>query len=794
MAPTTGSLDREPPRPVRVLDASRGIAGGYCTKLLADAGADVVKVEPSAGQALRRWSATGAHVATDGALFQFLNTTKRSIIGDLADPVIRKLAGSAEMVVEDCAPGLVEAAGLLEIEGLVVVSISPYGHNGPWARRPSSDLVIQAESGCISGRGLPGQEPFSVGGRVFDFVAGVYAATAGIAAVIGSRRHGRGEHVDVSLLEAAAVASFASFVDLDARLEGLEQENGLPLGQWVESPSIEPTLDGWVGFTTNSRQQYEDFAVLIDRPDLIDDERFTTARARKAHFDEWNAIVRRWTTRHATAEVVERAAALRIPVAPIGNAATVTDFAQFVDRRVFVKNPAGGFLQPRRPYLITGVDLPPLRDVPAPGEHSNDIDWSDRPLRGSASYSLPLEGLRIIDMTTWFAGPIGAQLFGLLGADVLHLESVTRIDGMRTTGGVHSHRFPEWWECSPQFLSINANKRGVTLDLQRAEGRAALEDLLARADVLIENFTPRVLDNFGLTWEKLHRLNPRLILVRMPAFGLDGPWRDWTGFAQTMEQVTGLAWVTGHAEDQPRIQRGPCDIVSGMHAAFATLVALLNRASTGEGTHVESTMVEAALNAAAEQIVEYGAYGNLMEREGNRSPWAAPQGLYLSSDGQWVALSVQSDAEWRALCTTLPVAEWVDDELLSRHSNRRDRQDELDESLRAWVGERTCREAVGALVAAGVPSGVVFDQRFLSKHEQLLGRGFFEPVDHPTVGRRSMSGPPFRYSSVKRWLTRPAPTLGQHTREVLNEIPGQTDAKIERLLADKVIGNRPSGA
>jgi crotonobetainyl-CoA:carnitine CoA-transferase CaiB-like acyl-CoA transferase len=177
----------------------------------------------------------------------------------------------------------------------------------------------------------------------------------------------------------------------------------------------------------------------------------------------------------------------------------------------------------------------------------------------------------------------------------------------------------------------------------------------------VENFTPRVLENFGLSWERVQALNPRAIMLRMPAFGLSGPWRDYTGFAQTMEQLSGMAWMTGHADDQPRIPRGPCDPLAGMHSAFAFLVALAERATSGHGHHVESTMVESALNVAAEQLVEWSAHGHLMEREGNRSPLAAPQGLYPCAGGQpgmedWLALSIAKDEQWRALRSVLCTA------------------------------------------------------------------------------------------------------------------------------------------
>ena len=194
-------------------------------------------------------------------------------------------------------------------------------------------------------------------------------------------------------------------------------------------------------------------------------------------------------------------------------------------------------------------------------------------------------------------------MLATLGADVIHVESAARPDGMRMVGGIARHRFPDFWEASAFFIAANANKRGLTLDLGKPAGVALAKRLIAHCDGVIENFTPRVLEGWGLGWPAIQAANPRAILVRMPAFGLSGPWRDHTGFAQTMEQLTGLAWITGHPHDQPRIQRGPCDPQAGMHAAFAALVGLADREVSGRGHVFECTMVEGARNAAAEQHI-----------------------------------------------------------------------------------------------------------------------------------------------------------------------------------------------
>ena len=300
-------------------------------------------------------------------------------------------------------------------------------------------------------------------------------------------------------------------------------------------------------------------------------------------------------------------------------------------------------------------------------------------------------------------------------------------------------------------------------------------------------------ERFGFAGDDFRKINPRAVLVRMPAFGLDGPWRDNVGFAQTMEQITGLAWLTGHPYDQPRIQQGPCDPLAGMHAAFAAIMGLVQRDRTGLGCHIEAPMVEGALNAAAEQIIEFSAYGATMEREGNRSPWAAPQGLYpCRGSEQWLAISCESDAEWHALRRALGDPAWAADAALDTHRGRRAAHDEIDGHLRAWAADRDLDDAVEHLIVAGVPAAPARDHRLIDRHPQHLARGFQQEVDHPIVGPHTPPGPPFRYRSVERWVRTGAPTLGQHNDEVLDEV-GVGEAERRRFEADNVIGTQPLG-
>jgi crotonobetainyl-CoA:carnitine CoA-transferase CaiB-like acyl-CoA transferase len=267
-----------------------------------------------------------------------------------------------------------------------------------------------------------------------------------------------------------------------------------------------------------------------------------------------------------------------------------------------------------------------------------------------------------------------------------------------------------------------------------------------------------------------------------------------------MEQITGLAWLTGHRDDQPRIQRGPCDPLAGMHAAFALLVALAERERTGRGAHVECTMVEGALNAASEQLIEWSAYGRLLARDGNRAPDAAPQGLYpcrghdAAARPRWLALSCESDAHWRALARGLGDPAWTRAPALATLAGRRAAHDAIDAELRGWAAARELDAAVAELLAAGVPAAPVADPRATHANPQLVARGFYERVEHPVVGAHPLPGLPFRYASVSHWLRSPAPTLGQHGREVLRELAGCSAGELDALAADGVIGERAEGA
>jgi crotonobetainyl-CoA:carnitine CoA-transferase CaiB-like acyl-CoA transferase len=463
------------------------------------------------------------------------------------------------------------------------------------------------------------------------------------------------------------------------------------------------------------------------------------------------------------------------------------------ERGVFVRNPAG-FHQPRPPWLMSDCAPAPLRETVAPGANNDESPWrKPEPEREPVPRGRPLEGVRIVDLTAFWAGPAATHLLAAFGADVIKVESIQRPDGIRYSGGMRKD-VDDWWEYGWVFHAMNTNKRSVTLDLGSDEGRRLFKKLAAGADVVIENFSPRVMEHFGLTADALLEVNPKLVVARMPAFGLDGPWRDRVGFAPTMEQIAGLAWVTGLPDVPPVTPRGACDPLAGVHAAFAVLAALNFAERAGSGQLVELPMLETVLNATAIQAIESEVFGITLSRRGNRGHGESIQNLYrCAGQDDWIAITVRDDNQWRSLVDLMGRPAWCD-EGVSTITGRRERADDIDRRLQEWFAAQPLDSAVQRLAGAGIPAAPVVSPSLVTENPQLRERGFFEQLNHPSTGPTLYPCPPFAaLAGQDRWLLRPPPTLGEHNGEILRDRCGLTDEELTNLATSGVIGTRPKG-
>ncbi|AFM18406.1 putative acyl-CoA transferase/carnitine dehydratase [Mycolicibacterium chubuense NBB4] len=778
-----------------VVDLSTGIAGAYCTKLLADGGAEVVKVEPPQGDPLRGWSASGSDIVegADGALFSFLACSKRSVVADPRTDAefLDTLLAGADAVVWTPGSDLTQhrdfgPAGIHRANPhLTVTAITPFGLEGPWCDRPATEFTLQAWSGGIVGlgRGAPDRAPVCVGGQVGEYVAGAYAS----AFTLASRMRGGAELIDLSMLETSVLGLTYYPVTYFEML-------GRP---WRDArrltvPGIARAEDGLVDIGCGTAQQWFDLCAMTGHAEWIDENSPLTITQQA---NEHSADLYAWVAEQTVDEVRDLAGAFRIPNAPVANGANIEKLDHFVERASFVVNPRDGFTQPTHPYRMAPDTLRPPAPAPRLGEHTEAYrSWDRTPEPLPRRDSLPFEGLRVVDMTTFWAGPSCTHLLAMLGADVIHVESTRHPDGTRLIAGIPATE-AQWWERSPIFSGLNTNKRGVTLDLQSPTGRDLLRRLIATADIVVENFTPRVLESMGLTYDAVREVRPDVIMVRMPGFGLDGPWRDNPAFAYVIEAAAGISWLTGYPDLNPFEPYSVGDPNAGIHALNATLLAVEHRRRTGEGSMVEAAMVDAALNIAAEQVIEYSAYGALLQRSGNRGPTAAPQNLYLTDEidefGRrdcWVAVAVATDTQWEGLRDALGRPQWAQAAELVTAAGRRAHHDLIDEHLAQWCAGRTGDEIVNALWGHGVPVAKVMQPHRQTELPQLTGRGFFESVEHPVNPPTPHSTLPYRSTrGPQRVHTSPAPLLGQHNHDVLREL-GLTDEEIGRLEADGVIG------
>jgi crotonobetainyl-CoA:carnitine CoA-transferase CaiB-like acyl-CoA transferase len=783
---------------LRVLELGERIAGAYCGKLFRDAGATVVKVEPEHGDPLRRYSATRSESppGVDSPLFAYLNAGKRSVVADPSGPVVAELLARADIVVLTATRAAAERAGLglntLVAPGSprIVVTISDFGWTGPWAERAATEFTLQGWCGATGFRGLPEGPPISVGGDVGEYVGGAMAAFAALALARRVQAGGPGDHLDMALLEAMTL-SMQSSEWLHTHLLRVG-----PIQRSIEVPSIEQAKDGFVGMTLITGQQWLDFCAMVDCPELAEVPEFQFQLQRWLHRDRIRELIGPWMRAHTVDEIVELGELFRLPMAAVGNGATITQQLHLRERGVFSQD-ASGLQSPRPPWRMTLAA--PAASAPAPtlAEAGDGPGWAPRHRATvvDAPARLPLSGVRIVDLTAFWAGPSATHLLAAFGAEVIKIESIQRPDGIRSSGGMRKD-VDDWWEYGWVFQAVNTNKRSVTLNLESLDGIRLLKTLVAESDAVIENFSPRVMEHFGLGADALLAVNPRVVVMRMPAFGLDGPWRDRVGFAPTMEQIAGMAWLTGLPEDPPIPPRGVCDPLTGAHAAFTLLAALDFSSRTGKGQLVEMAMIESVLNVTAVQTLEAQAFGRVMERQGNRSHGLATQNVYrCAGPDEWVAVTVRDDVEWGALTGVMGRPDWVDAAEFATVSARRAHADLVDERLATWFAAQDADAVVERLAAVGVPAASVGSPSLVTDNEQLRFRGYFEPLDHPSSGPCVYPRPPFApiAGTGGRWLRTPAPTLGQHTAEVLGRLCGVSDEELARLAAGRVIGTRPVG-
>jgi len=390
-----------------------------------------------------------------------------------------------------------------------------------------------------------------------------------------------------------------------------------------------------------------------------------------------------------------------------------------------------------------------------------------------------LHGLRVLDFTWMLAGPYATRIFADFGAEVIKVQS------KKTAKGAESN-------LTPYFNAWNRNKRSITLDLSRPEAREIVFKLTAKSDVVIENFSPRVMPNWGLNYEKLKEAKPDLIMLSMSAMGQGGPWRDYVAFAPTLHALSGLTFLTSFEKDAPvGLGYAYADIVAGLYAAMAVLAALEHRDRTGQGQYIDLSEYEAICTLMGPILLDASVNRKEILPQGNHPDYisAAPYGCYrCSGEDRWCVIAVSGEEEWKSLCQVLGHPDWTREGRFTTGAQRKENRKELDDLLTKWTIQHTAEEAVDLLQEAGVSAGVVQNAEDLSRDPQLMARNFFVQLEHPILGKIVSDRSPIRFEEDDTVNWRAAPQLGEDNRYVFLELLGFTEEELSHYVERGIIG------
>ncbi len=806
-----------------VVDLTRGVAGPHATKLLADYGAAVTKIEPPAGDPARGWGPFPGDEPNPeaSAPFLVLNTAKRSVVADLDAPegvaLVARLIERSDIVVEDYPPGRLATLGL-DLDAmrrrrpdLVVCSVTAFGQTGPYAQLRASDLILQAMGGAMYATGHADREPLRLGGNFAEWHAGIAAAFAIVMAALRAEATGRGDHIDLSIYETQAAGKDRRQLNLLAYSYAATIARRRETAFAVCS-GVRPCADGFINLL--GQQRLPELMRLVGREDLAErpELRGPATEIPIELVEEVEAAYLAWTITRPMREALALAQQHRILGGTVHSVADVLDDPSFRERGFWdeIDHPVAGRLTyPGRPFIMSDSPRPPPRRAPLLGEHTEEVAAelaAPPPPRTRAGHStevatarwLPLEGVRVLDLGVVWAGPFATQLMAEWGAEVLKMEPVTTVQPQtRAIDGARSGWFPdgepgdEPWNRGVSFNCSGCNKRSFTGDLRTPEGREAFERLVAISDIVVENNVPETIDRLGATYEQLSAVNPRIIVVRMPGFGLTGPYRDYRCWGNHLEAMAGHLTVRSYPDATPDAagESYACDSIAGLSAALAAVMALRHRERSGRGQQVEVPQIEAFAPMMATELLDYQMNGRIAGPAANDHRSHAPHNAYrCQGDDRWIAIDVATDDEWQALCRVLDAPDLSADPGFAVAPDRWRHRRTLDRALSDLTKRRDRDSLWPALQDAGVTAGPVQDARDCFHCPQLRERGFFEPITRDDMGTYDYPGRLFRMADTPNEPRRAPPRLGEDNEYVYRDLLGYSQDRYRALVESGQVG------
>ena len=784
---------------ITVVEVAEGVAGPFCGRLLASFGADVIKIEPPPNGDRTRGS--GPHLpdvppVEASTLFLHLNMGKKSVQLDWRSrtgaSTLEGLLASADVLIEDWDERTSAEFGSGAIKSansrLVDLSLTPFGTTGPYAAWKSTPLVSMALGGFLYLSGDEDREPLMIPGVQSEYLAGLHGYSGVMMALWERDRTGTGGRVEVSEIESlATLHQFTTVMHTYSGLvrsrHGARWENKGAYGRYPIT--VLPCKDGYVAFAVSTEGQWELLFPMVGRPELLQEPRFATFVERRQQADEIDSVLIEWMADKTRKEVFEFAAGTwSEPASPLLDLSEVLEDRQLIHRQLFaeVTHPDAGTLTfPTVPYRMS-LTQPRFTRAPRLGEHSGEVLSGRRfdattpaPRRRTSSQQRGLlEDIRVLDLTRVWAGPLATRILGDFGAEIIKISD-PRVPLDRLSGTNNK---------------LNRNKPNLALRLDREEGQKLFLELAAISDVVVENFRPRVMRNFGLTFDRIREVRPDIVMCSMPGFGTTGAYAEYPAFGPSVEAMTGLPSMMGYEGGPPRTSSlAYPDLVAALNSVAAITTALRHRRLNGEGQFIDLALTEGPICQIGEYIAINSRTGWQPPRVGNAHPRHAPYGVYPAvGEDNWIAICVTSDSEWQELCKAMGRPGLAIDPRLRNEGERRRRMSDVDELVSDWSSGLDASWLAVELQRRGIAAGRVAKNWELLSDPHLNERDFFVELTEPDVGPKKYPGQAIRMAELRRSNWKPSARLGEDSREIMLELLGRRRNEFEELVTTETSG------
>ncbi len=803
----------------RVLDLSDE-RGQLCGHVLASLGAEVISIEPPGGSSSRRIGPFADDVVSaDTSLWHWsYNRGRSSVVLDLTAPDDRQrlidLAAGADILIESAGPGAMDSLGLgygvlaAANPALVMVSISAFGATGPKANWPADDITILAAAGPLSMTGDVDRAPLRIPLPQAWFHASAEAAGAALIALYERQHHsGTGQHIDMSAQQSAMQATQSNMLAGAINAPPAVRSAGGVTISDVDVQLMWPCQDGHVSVTFLFGPALGPFTRRL--MEWIHDEGGCDAATRDkdwlnygvllfggqeplSEYERVKAVVGEFLATRTKEELFAEAFSRRLLFAPVTTAQDVLDSPHLAARNEWEDVDIDGrsVRFPGRMGILSETPQPILGPPPRVGQHTVAV-LSEPPRRPVVPVAAnpgrtgkALEGLKVLDFMWVMAGPAGSRILADYGANIVRIDSEARMDTARTLQPFRDDEsLPD---NTALYSNMNANKRGLSLDLTKPEARDVVHDLVRWADVVLESFSPKAMKGFGFDYQSLRQVKPDLVMLSSCIMGQYGPYSSLAGYGTMAAAISGFFEITGWPDRAPAGPFGAyTDYISPRYLVAVLMAAVEHHRATGQGQYIDFSQGEGSLHQLTPVLLDWTVNGRLWDRRGNRDAVHAPHGVFpTKGDDTWVAISVTTDEQWGALCNLIGAAGLTDLDLQARHA----RQDELERLVSTWTATVTDEAAEAACIAAGIPAHRVQNTYGCLADPQLEHRNHFIEVGHPTQGTTWIENTRFHLSRTPAVVSYGGPSWGEHNWEILTEELGYDPERIADLAVAEVLG------